>query len=141
MDTSVERSCPAVARPPRGRGDGPINALISIDGGDLSVTIDRMDDQIDRAIAATMMFYSQKATTYARQHARWQDRTGNARNGLFARVDRESQGRYNMTVSHSVPYGVWLEVRWAGRYAIIRPTLDYVGPLIMNTLSQIFRQL
>jgi len=84
-----------------------------------------------------MAFHATKAQEYARSNAPWTDRTSNARNGLFA-VSRPSHPTYRIIVGHRVPYGIWLEVRWSGRYAIIRPTIDHQGPEVMKTLGKIF---
>lgn len=85
-----------------------------------------------------MGYHATRAVAYARQNARWTDRTGNARNGLFARVNRSSMGKYELVLGHSVPYGLWLEVRWSGRYAIIKPTLDATGRELMTTMGRLF---
>jgi hypothetical protein len=94
----------------------------------------------DRAITAATVFHAGRAVSYARANAPWTDRTTNARNGLFARAERDAPV-YRIVVGHSVPYGVWLEVRWAGRYAIIRPTIDHEGPELMKTVSQLYSKL
>lgn len=116
-------------------------ATFTWDGGNLEVRLARMDADIDRAIAAVMLEYATKGKSYAQQNARWQDRTGAARNGLFARVDRGGQGKYTMTFGHSVPYGIWLEVRFSGRYAIVQPTINYVGPLVMREMGRLFNRM
>jgi len=61
-----------------------------------------------------------------RADAIWEDRTGAARAGLTARATHES-GIVTMTLSHSVPYGFWLEVIQNGRFAIIGPTVEQHG--------------
>lgn len=55
--------------------------------------------------------------------APWTDQTGAARAGLRATPFGEGlkQGLY---LYHTVSYGIWLEVRWDGAYAIIIPTLE-----------------
>jgi hypothetical protein len=40
-----------------------------------------------------------------------------------------------MIVAHSVSYGIWLEVRFSGKYAIIKPTIDYIGPILMDRIA------
>lgn len=35
----------------------------------------------------------------------------------------------------TVYYGIWLEVRWGGRYAIIVPTIEYFGSRIGGFLT------
>lgn len=94
----------------------------------------------DRAITAGMAFHATQAVAYARQNAPWTDRTTNARNGLFARAERDAPV-YRIIVGHSVPYGVWLEVRWSGRFQILRPTVDHEAPEVMRTMSQLYAKL
>jgi hypothetical protein len=91
----------------------------------------------DRAITATMGFYATRAVQHARQNAPWTDRTANARNGLFARAERDVPN-YRIIVGHGVDYGIWLETRWSGRYAIIRPTVDVIAPQVMVTVSKLY---
>lgn len=94
----------------------------------------------DRAIAAAVSYHASRAVAYAKQNAKWQDRTSNARNGLFAQAERDAP-KYRIIVGGSVPYQVWLEVRWSGRYQIIRPTIDHEGPELMQTVSQLYARM
>lgn len=83
--------------------------------------------------------YGLVAESLARQRAPWRDRTGNARQGLVGVGDNSgaSQGHWEVTIAHSVSYGIWLEVRFGGRYAIIRPTLDVVAPMYFSDATKI----
>lgn len=92
---------------------------------------------MDRVLTAATSYHATRAGAYARTNAPWKDRTSNARNGLFAKAERE-RPIYRIIIAHSVPYGIWLEVRWAGRYAIIRPTVDHEGPELMKTASMAY---
>lgn len=92
-----------------------------------------LDARMERGITAATAFHATRAQSYARANAPWVDRTSNARNGLFAKAEK-SGSKYRIVVSHSVPYGVWLEVRFSGRYQIIRPTVDHEGDALMRTL-------
>lgn len=94
----------------------------------------------DRFITAATAYHATQAVSFARQNAQWTDRTGNARNGLFARAERDAPV-YRIVIGHSVPYGVWLEVRWSGRYQIIRPTVDHEGPELMRTVSTMYSRM
>ncbi len=60
---------------------------------------------------------------YAKQNARWDDRTTNARQSLFSVVDSES-GKTTIYLSHGMSYGVYLELLHQGRFAIILATLE-----------------
>lgn len=68
---------------------------------------------------------------HARSNAPWSDITGAARNGLTARVYMEG-GEVVLELAHSVDYGRWLELIQEGRFAIIMPTLEALGPEILK---------
>lgn len=72
-----------------------------------------------------------------KMNAKWVDRSSNARNGLFARAVREPRKRYGIVFAHSVDYGIWLEVRFSGRYAIINPTMNQIAPQVSSGLQGI----
>lgn len=64
---------------------------------------------------------------YAKANAPWADRTGAARAGLTTQV--YSQGdEVILELAHSVDYGQWLELIQDGRFAVIMPTLEKLGP-------------
>jgi hypothetical protein len=96
--------------------------------------------RMDRFITASIAYHASQASAYAKRNAPWTDRSSNARNGLFARAERD-RPTYRIIIGHSVPYGVWLEVRWSGRYQIIRPTVDHEGAELMRTVSAAYRKL
>jgi hypothetical protein len=94
------------------------------------------------AVAAVADFIGQKAQGEMRQGARWIDRTGNARSGLFAAVTREAAG--NLVVlylSHgsTIYYGKFLELAHGGRYAIIMPVIERNLPELERMLKGLFR--
>lgn len=68
---------------------------------------------------------------YAQANAPWADQTGAARDGLVTDVFEEG-GEIVIELSHSVDYGVWLELIQNGNFAIIMPTLEALGPRILR---------
>jgi hypothetical protein len=75
------------------------------------------------------------ALDYARANAPWEDRTGDARAGLD--VDVRWEGEVIVwEMFHSVDYGLFLETRWNGKFAIILPTLEMFAPEIGKGLSE-----
>lgn len=72
--------------------------------------------------------------SYGKSHARWSDRTGMARAGLTAKSFHQG-GDHGITFYHTVDYGIWLEVRWNGKYAIILQTIDVQGKVLMKKLE------
>lgn len=71
---------------------------------------------------------------YAQENAPWEDRTGDAREGLHTTVIHHGF-RHEIVLSHTVDYGIWLEIRWGGELAIILPTIEHYGPILMDDLS------
>jgi len=74
---------------------------------------------------------------YAQQNAPWQDRTGLARESLQSRVVWHDETSFSIFLGHGseVYYGVWLEVRWGGRYAILLPTLLHFAPQFRSRIA------
>lgn len=107
--------------------------------GDLFGNIDQMDAKIRGAMAASGKLMEQEGVAYMRSNAPWQDQTGNARNGLSGSTE-VSGDSVSVVYFHQVPYGIWLEVANSGRYQIIAPTIQVMGPRWFNLLrSMIFK--
>lgn len=85
-------------------------------------------NNIRRHIAATVMAIQPlagEAEAEMKVNAPWNNITRNARNSLTANVtvaNSPTRTRIALTLSHGVDYGVWLELKNAGKYAIVRPT-------------------
>lgn len=85
-------------------------------------------------LAVEMEKWAAIAEETAQRDASWQDRTGSARAGLTA--EGHTRGFYHfIELFHTVDYGIWLEIRWNGKYAVIEPTLRKIGPAMMAHLS------
>lgn len=78
--------------------------------------------------------WAEEAVDYMRANAVWADRTGDARAGLaaYATVQRT---RTTVVLHHTVPYGIWLEIRFGGQFAILLPTIEALGPDILRDLD------
>jgi len=72
--------------------------------------------------------------SHAKSKAPWENRTGAAREGLTAEV-QEERDLIVVQLFHTVDYGVWLEVRWSGKYAIILPTIEQKGPDVLAKMK------
>ncbi len=94
---------------------------------------------MDAAWAAVSQM-APEVENYAKINAPWTDRTGNARNGLAARAYRQGK-EIGIIIYHQVPYGIWLEVRWSGRYAIINPTIEAMGPAVMARANRLMERI
>lgn len=67
---------------------------------------------------------------YAKENHPWENDTFRAEEGLQAIVTKEPNNQFSIWLGHGddVYYGVWLEVRHGGRFAIILPTLLHFAP-------------
>lgn len=105
----------------------------------------------DAAIDGVMQYEANEAQNDMRTHAPWTDRTSNARGGLFARAGsedsgpgRDAAGRFTsgkatkfIVLYHTMPYGIWLELKNEGRFAIIVPTIQSNGPKVMKSIDRV----
>ena len=85
-------------------------------------------NKLRRRIAATIMAIQPLAgesESYMKVNAPWQNVTRNARNSLNANVavaNSPQKTRISLRLAHGMDYGVWLELKNAGKFAIVRPT-------------------
>lgn len=87
-------------------------------------------------IPKVMEYEATDAQNFMRTNAPWTDRTANARQGLFARYAGQNEdGLHTMVLYHTMPYGIWLEVKWAGKYKIIMPATEQAGRNVMKSLT------
>jgi hypothetical protein len=93
-------------------------------------------ERLKAAVFDLCSLFAAKIETYAKQNARWTDRTGNARQGLTARAFRVGAGVV-IYLFHTMSYGIWLEVKNQGRFAIILRTLESFYPQVMAALRQL----
>lgn len=115
---------------------------ITIEWNDqLGVSLDQLDRKISKRLESIVKHRARFAEGWARKNAPWTDRTGNARSGLFTRTEINPGTSYTIILSHTVPYGIWLEVRWDAKYAIIMPTLKRTERSINKFLQTMLSRL
>lgn len=117
-----------------GRG----GSRIVVTKNQITKRLDAMPVALDQMIWAVLNYEAPNVQGYAQSNAPWQDQTGNARQGLKARPERSGSiltgAEYSIELFHTMPYGIYLETRWSGKYAIIKPTIIKMGPRVMRTL-------
>lgn len=105
--------------------------------------LERLGVLENRADAAIRMFADSGALRlqqYAQQHARWTDRTGHARQRLNAKAEKIANG-YKITLAHGVNYGIWLELKYNKKYAIINDTIRHEGKTILRSFERLLNRL
>ena len=119
------------------------------------------------AIYAAAGYVGQQMQDSARRRAIWDDRTGNARSGLFFAVDgfglapiigqtgkmdfglktkaagegaiiSGTTDRLVLALSHTMWYGQYLELSNGGRFAIIMSTMEAHLPRLESLLKKVF---
>lgn len=94
---------------------------------------------IEQAIRAIADRRAPEIEAWLKQNAPWTDRTGQARQTLHTEVREVAHEMIEIILAHGVDYGIYLELRWAGRFAVINPALDIWTPLIWQDVQGIFR--
>lgn len=74
---------------------------------------------------------SEELLQAAQRDAPWEDRSGDARDGLRVSVEN-IKGEVVLTLFHTIEYGLWLEVIQNGRFATIMPTLERYASKVMR---------
>lgn len=67
---------------------------------------------------------------WMKANAPWTDRTGNARQTLHVEV-MATIHQITTELAHGMYYGIYLERKNAGRYAIVTPAVDHWTPILM----------
>lgn len=100
----------------------------------LTPGLEALDGVLKGGIMTGMDYGATLAEQQARTNAPWTDRTGNARNGLFA-VAVDEDPTFLLVLYHTMPYGVYLEAAHSGRFAIIMPTLEAIRSAVLTAVS------
>lgn len=94
--------------------------------------------QVLEAVRAVGEYYAPVLEAYAKEGAPWTDQTGNARQSLHTFVEDLSRESVALYLAHGMDYGKYLELRFAGRYAIIWPTIEAHLDVVARTLQEVF---
>ena len=103
----------------------------------LDKEIQKFDERVKMDMTGIFLRAAPDATKYMREEAPWQDQTTNARNGLHATVESDYDTFWELLCAHSVVYGIYLETRFSGKYAIIMPTVIHFGNLIIQQMTNV----
>jgi hypothetical protein len=106
----------------------------------LQANVDSFNDRANKAVGAAFEYQAPKSEARMRVTAPWTDRTGNARSGLFTRT-RHARTLHELFLSHGASYGIYLENRFSGRYATVRPEIPRAGEDLMRIISKLFKTL
>lgn len=103
---------------------------------DLVDTVDKYNEDLNAGVLALLQGYAEKIQAEMKAYAPWHDVTGEARARLAAFVE-ETAGQFTLVAMQGVSYGIYLELKNAGRYAIVGPTMERYQGLIMQDLRRL----
>lgn len=104
-----------------------VNDNIKIEFKGLDELIKKLDSippKLKKALEADSKNIGAKMEKWAKENARWTDRTGNARQFLKSNTKWEDEDTLTTTMEHHVAYGIWLELCNEGKYAIIDEAIN-----------------
>lgn len=101
----------------------------------IKTRLSAMDKKYRTVVESYMVQKAEILERYMKANHPWKNRTGAAEAGLNARVSSSKMNYVQtITLSHGVPYGVYLEHSMERRFAILEPTMRIKGPEIVNDL-------
>jgi HK97 gp10 family phage protein len=106
-----------------------------------------MEKKLQRALFGVVKYWDGPIEAHMKHKAPWNDRTTNARNGLFAVAKKSTENimaaTFAIVLGHSVDYGVYLEEGTENMKArpIIMPTIRLYAPKVIKTLTKILNRL
>jgi hypothetical protein len=108
----------------------------------LATAIDRYGDRVMQAVAAVAQYTATVMQNEAQANAIWEDRTSNARTGLFGTSEADFANHIvTIYLSHGavIDYGIWLELANSGNYAIIMRTMQGHYQELMSMLRDVLQ--
>lgn len=105
--------------------------------GSLLANTKHFNTRANKAITAAFEYQATRSEGYMKSNAKWADQTSNARNSLFT-ATQHNGNEHKLLLSHGVPYGIWLEVRFSGKFAIVMPAWLLAQVEIKRLLAKLF---
>ena len=111
-----------------------IRVTATFDDRELRRNLETVSSKIENAVKAVVAMKGTEGIAALKQNAPWTDRTSAARNGLHT-ITMLGGSQHVIIYSHAVHYGIWLEVKFSGRDAVILPTMIPEGRDLMKKLD------
>lgn len=100
---------------------------LEIDRGSIQAVINGLESYAGRLYDALLIVtdvVAKKMEIYAKDNARWTDQSSNARQGLRGDAYWETSKILVCSLSHTMEYGVWLELVHQRQYAILEESIN-----------------
>lgn len=113
---------------------------ISIDTKDVLRRFEQMQAKTRASLEILANSAVKAMETYAKNNAKWTDRTGNARQRLKGETRWEGSALI-AAISHNVDYGIWLELCNQKKYAILEEALNSQAQNLLEAYERFLQQL
>lgn len=120
---------------------GETNFSFDIKSSTLMETLENMQKKIFSAVQQYAVTEAPKYKSFMQQNRPWTDRTGAAKQRLDAQVSTPDDKTVRITLSQGVDYGIWLELAHEQKYAIIKPTIQLKGDMVMKDMQRFMDRL
>lgn len=107
---------------------------IRIDASEVARNLGKLQNKAFLGLEALALEGARKFENYAKQHARWKNRTGQARQRLNGYVSKGTN-YIRVNIAHGVDYGKWLELANNGKYGILLDTVFVNGGSVLQTMQ------
>lgn len=106
---------------------------------------DVTEAQVNQAQAEIVAFCNSltgEIAAWMKEEARWTDRTGDARDGLYSDVIRLATHSVSILMSHGpmIHYSYYLEVVRGGYFSILPETVDRYLPIVFRGVQEILNR-
>lgn len=107
---------------------------LSIDYTEIMQRLPAFRETIEQRLERFAGEISGEIEAWMKTNASWIDRTAQARATLFARHWKEGS-TIVIHFAQFMDYGIWLEIRWLGKYSILKSTLYFFSNEVRNRLG------
>jgi hypothetical protein len=97
---------------------------ITFDSSGFMSELNTRTERLKQALTILTDVASRKMENWAKENAKWEDRTGNARQGIKGESFWVNEHTITCALSHSVDYGIWLELANEKKYAILEEAIQ-----------------
>lgn len=92
--------------------------------GNVVMNLKKYDEKVKAGLLAITKVVAKNMESWAKQNAKWNDQTGDARRKLLATANFETYSKLVVNMSHRVPYGPMLELAHERKYAILEKAIN-----------------
>lgn len=113
---------------------------IRIDTGSVQAIIDNLhsyEGKLHDAIWLVTDTVAKSMAKWAQDNAIWENQSGNARQGLHGDAFWENSNTIVCSLSHTMEYGVWLELAHERKYAILEKSIGQYQDELMNAWDKL----